>query len=111
MFRDAVKHLVASDSPSTDPPTPSPTPSTSKSAPSISLPTENVPVCPVNFTNAQLDGFVRYTDAKYLDLAHTLKDVPNWKKGVVKSFFDAHSAELIAESIKELLLVKRPPPK
>jgi len=111
IFRDAVKHLVASSTPPTDPPTLSPTPSTSKSAPSISLPTENVPVCPITFTDAQLDGFARHTDAKYLDLARTLKEVPNRKKGVMKSFLDAHSVELIAASIKQLVLVKRPPPK
>src|SRR5580765_8977730 len=62
VFRDAVRHLVASSSPPIDPPIPSPTPSTSTSTPltPVVLPTEGLPQCPMTFSASQLDGYRFY---------------------------------------------------
>src|SRR5437879_12080117 len=88
MFRDAVKHLVASSTPPINPPTPSPTPFTSTSAPSnpITLPTTDIPLCSIQFTQEQITQFGVYMDRQFFTLAKTLKDNPNRKKGPLKNF-------------------------
>ena len=113
MFRDAVKHLVASSTPPIDPPTPSPTPSTSTSAPSnpITLPTTDIPLCSIQFTQEQITQFGVYMDRQFFTLAKTLKDKPNRKKGPLKNFLSAHPADVLAASIKQLVLSLLPPPK
>ena len=101
VFRDAVRHLVASSSPPIDPPTPSPTPSTSTSAPPtpVVLPTEGIPKCPLNISASQLDGYRFYSDRQFLSVAEEMKKSKTGT-AAVRSFLTKNSAELIAASLK-----------
>jgi hypothetical protein len=113
MFRDAVKHLVASSTPPSGPPIPSPTPSTSTSDPAnpIILPTTDIPICPIQFSREELTQIGGYTDRQFFILAKTLQDKPNRKKGPLKTFLSAHPTDVLAASIKQLVLSQLPPPK
>src|SRR5207244_3953137 len=105
------KHLVASSTPPSDPPIPSPTPSTSTSDPSnpIILPTTDIPTCPIQFSREELTQIGGYTDRQFFILAKTLQDKPNRKKGPLKTFLSAHPTDVLAASIKQLLLSRLTP--
>src|SRR5438128_7549793 len=74
VFHDAVRHLVASSAPPTDPPKPDPSPSSSST--SFPLPTSTtsspLPQCSMVLTDDQLDRFVKYSDDQFRELAHNL---------------------------------------
>ena len=110
VFRGVVQHLVAS-LPPTDPPTPIPTPSTSTLTPStsVSLPTTAIPFCPISFKPDQLQKYAGFSDEEFLSTAGTLKAATERKPGIVKTFLDTNSIELIAASIKRSVYAQQNP--
>ena len=108
VFRDAVRHLVASSSPPTDPPKPVSSPSSSST--SLPLPTSTssspLPQCMVGFSDDQLVRFKKFSDDQFRELACNLKK--NQKKyPEAKAFLD-HLLEIVAASLKQEVFSRSP---
>src|SRR5438128_10368155 len=112
MFCNAVKQMVAT---SPAPLTTSPAPTTSSpSLPLLSapLPMTDIPPCPFTFPPEDICRCVPYSDSQFLWMAQMLKNVPNQKKGPIKTFLSEMATDLIASLIKQYVLseaAKLPP--
>src|SRR5690348_5101269 len=77
VFRDAVRHLVASSAPPTDPPKPDPSPPPTSSSTPAPLPTSTtsnpIPSFPLALTDDQVHRFSSFSDDQFRELARNLK--------------------------------------